>query len=136
MKARRVFEFVNPRDKRRGLNKKIKVGYGKKPSTKSWAILKFIEDAGEEGRSLTEIQKFIYFVINGAPYGEDWFYEKTPSRRSRGYWATALYGGAKYDSEENKMIYDKGLLGKYCRKNEKGKWVLDRYPKPGKNIYY
>jgi len=126
--------------------KSLGLGYGNKPLRKAWKILEFIRDAGEEGRGLTEIQKFIW-VLNGNSEEDFWkttqdshreYYQKmgksyNPSyrfphdklRSTRGYYSTALYGGSS----------NTGLLNKYCRKNEKGKWVLERMPEPGENIY-
>ena len=158
MKALKVFETI---DFKRGINSKdsleinefkrsqdskeaLKVGIGEKIlNTKAFKVLSFIADAGEEGRSTKEIQKYIYFDLNNAPHGEDWFEKKSDlwgpdpqtgnwtkisggggSRASRGYWNTQLYS----------FLDRKGLLDYYCHKNDKGKWVLDRWPERGKPI--
>ena len=120
--------------------KNLDIGYGNKPKFKAWKVLEFIRSKGEEGIGLQEIQEYIYFDLNKAPYGKDWFYEKDPikyysgvkyggGRQSRGYWCTNLYGANSRWSESS------GLLTKYCHKNKNGKWVLDRMPKPGENIF-
>lgn len=124
--------------------KSIGLGYGNKMKTSSWKILEFIGSKGEEGAGLTEIQKYIYVDLQGKPEAEFWepttkrfkeyyedrgrparaSYEKT--RASRGHWNTNLYGSSR----------NPGLLHKYCRKNPiTKKWVLERMPKPGENIY-
>ena len=102
-----------------------------KLKTTAWKVLEFIREAGEEGRSLQEIQKFIYFDINGAPLGHSWFYEKDPwhgTRRSRGYWNTALYS-----SPPNGNYY--GILKAWCKKNDRRKWVIRRMPRKGENLF-
>ena len=118
--------------------KDMNIGYGKKPLTSSWKILEFIKSKGEEGASLTEIQHFIWVDLQGHDEKEFWekqyvqgYNYKTkqayPSslRKTRGHWNTALYGGSQFN----------GLLHQYCKKNEKGKWVLIKWPKPGENIF-
>jgi len=132
-KAQTIFEFKKPSSEE-DFRKKL-FGYGNKPNTKAWKLLKFIGSKGEEGAKLKEIQEYIYFEINKAPFGKDWFYEKDPTwnfkdkeiflRRSRGYWNSQLYGTYR----------QAGLLNKYCHKNKNRKWVLTRMPKPGENIY-
>jgi len=122
--------------------KSLGLGYGKKPETKAWKILEFIRDGGEEGRSYTEIQEFIWILGGGSKDSfwkkdkDRWDYKsqtlKEPGlRSSRGYYSTALSGtGGWYGGGI------KGLLHTYCRKNpETKKWVLDRMPNPGENIY-
>jgi len=127
--------------------KALDLGYGGKIKTKAWKILKFIGEAGDVGRGLTEIQKFIwslnspdadfekttiahkieYYKKRGKEYDRDILpYEKT--RASRGYWNTQLYGSSG-------MKPHPGILNKYCKKNDKGKWVLVRMPRPGENIF-
>lgn len=107
--------------------------------TKAFKILQFIASKGQEGASLTEIQYFIWTEIR--KFSEKDFWKKTQTwdydshtrrytrekfiRASRGFYTTALYGGWHYP----------GLLHKYCKKNEKGKWVLVRWPKGNENIY-
>ena len=117
------------------------LGYGKKQETKAWKVLEFIGSKGEEGAGLTEIQRFIWTELNKYPLdnfektsGDKWgfagdsyrnnSYNKT--RASRGYWTTRLYG----------THWEPGLLPKYCKKKPgTKKWVLDRMPAPGENIY-
>jgi len=130
--------------------KAMNIGYGNKMKTKFWKALEFIRSKGEEGASTKEIQEYIYFEINKAPLGKDWFEEKDKgrwnyktneydpnkigSRRSRGYWNSTFYS---YDDRRGGgRLKKKGLLDYYCHKNEKGKWVLDRMPKQGENIMY
>lgn len=121
MRAKRVFEFEKGGDPKKSLN----LGHGKHVKTKGFKILDFIAQAGKEGRSFTEIQKFIWTEIRG--YKEEDFWKKdTPATRlSRGTYTTGLYG----------TQFQKGLLTTYCHKNEKGKWVLDRFPRPDENMY-
>lgn len=100
-----------------------------KTDTNAWKILDFIRKAGDEGVSFTEIQYFIWTKLKG--FDPDNFYKKSTdysgkkSRGSRGYYATNLYGASNYE----------GLLPTYCRKNEKGKWVIKRMPGEGENVY-
>ena len=135
----------------RGLDpaKALGIGYGNKPKTKAWKVLDFIGSKGESGASLTEIQHFIWTEINGNPEKEFWEKSKVwgykkqenpngilpvdvwgqldqGTRKTRGYWATNLYGGSWYGP---------GLLRNYCTKNAEGRWVLDHMPKPGENIF-
>ena len=140
MKAKFVFETLKMFKRSQDVNKSLDIGHNKKMDTKAWKVLEFIGEAGEEGRSLTEIQKFIFIDLNGR--SEEEFYEKSRGgyqindvggqywdphmpgpRRTRGYWTTALYytGG--------------GLLNNYCEKNENDKWVLRRYPERNENFY-
>jgi hypothetical protein len=126
--------------------KSLGLGYGTKPLRKAWKILEFIRSKGEEGASLTEIQKFIwilngyseqdfektsldrtkeYYKSIGKDYNPGFKFPHNDLRASRGYYSTGLYGARS----------NKGLLHKYCKKNEKGKWVLVRMPDPGENIY-
>jgi hypothetical protein len=48
------------------------------------------------------------------------------SRVTRGRYCDALYGT---------RFGIRGLLPQYCEKNDKRKWVLMRYPRPGEKIY-
>jgi len=101
----------------------MNIGLGPKfLHSKSYKILNFIREAGEEGRSYMDIIKFIYFEVNGAPYGLDYF----KNGRGRGYWASGLY--TRSDKK-------RGLLNEYCRKNDKGKWVFVRFPSRNENIF-
>lgn len=117
MKAKLVKESLYPKKK-----------YGNKPNAKSWKILEFIKSKGKRGASLQEIQHYIWVFLDQKPPEDFWKkddYTWSKKRSSRGHWATALYGSGAYP----------GLLHKYCKKNEKGKWVLVRMPNPGENIY-
>jgi len=113
-----------------------------KEKTKAWRILEFIGSKGNEGASLTEIQFFIWTVLDGNSEesfwkkGEVWkwtgheseygrSFRESKARQTRGHWCTALYGGP---------FYHTGLLHEYCIK-EKEKWVLDKMPVAHKPIY-
>ena len=99
----------------------------KKTAEKSLEVLNYINNSGSEGCSLTEIQYFIYVVLNNK--SEKSFFKKckyTKLRKTRGYWCDALYGTNSY----------KGLLKNYCSKNLNNKWVLDRYPNENENMYH
>jgi hypothetical protein len=125
--------------------KSMGLGYGNKMNTKGWKVLKFIQSFGEEGASLTDIQKFIFVELNGRD--EEDFWKKSQGRwdhsqdkwdskaigprASRGYWNTYLYGNGMGAWGGHK----EGLLNRYCHKNEKGRWVLDEMPAPGANIF-
>ena len=115
MRALFVFEAFT-----RGLDPKKAMGIGLNPKskTKSWKILDFIKNKGEEGASLKEIQYFIWTEINHKP--EEEFWEKSDDyswtnrsgkrinvsgqRKSRGYWNTNL------------LFSGPGLLYKYCKR--------------------
>lgn len=116
--------------------KSLGLGYGNKMDTKAWKILQFIGSKGEEGAGLTDIQKFIWTELQERSLkdfemssNDKWGYNypslNNKTRATRGYYNTNLYGSGSKP----------GLLHKYCRKNEKGKWVLVRMPDPGENIY-
>jgi len=132
---RRVTDFVPAAER----NKTKK----DKSETKAWKILEFIGSKGEEGVGLTEIQKFIWVNLFGKSEESFWKTEKvhkygghgpanfanrkeTTARTTRGIYGTNLYGAVYAFS---------GLLHEYCKKNAKGKWVLDHMPEPGKPIY-
>lgn len=97
-------------------------------------VLQFIEDAGPEGRSFVEIQKFAYEYTHGeGSYNADTIPSKTHKYSSsgdgkeykyrtggnphRGYWS----GGFKTPSPDDRGF---GHLMKYIIKNENGKWIL------------
>ena len=133
MRARTINETF-----KRGLDPKkaMNIGIHPRHKTKSWKILEFIDSFGKEGVRYTDIQKYIYFELNKAPFGPDYFSMEEPKkwhskdyprqRAGRGYWATNLYG----------TYAKRGLLRNYCVKNDKGKWVLDHYPsRERKNLY-
>jgi hypothetical protein len=125
MKAKLVSETLNEFHQTGDPLNKLNLGFGNHPKTKSFKILNFIGSKGEEGVSFTEIQHFILVTLGGMP--EEEFWEKSDDcRKTRGSWCTNLYGSA-YHSE--------GLLTTYCHKNTKGKWVLDKLPYAGENIY-
>ena len=137
MRARTVFEkFTEDSDPIKDLG----IGYKKRIIlSKTWKILEFIKSKGEEGASLFEIQQYIWAELNDKDPQE--FTEKsqyttcdkygklqpTQLRKTRGYWATALYGGYDY----------KGILYRFCKKNPKTKkWVFVRFPSPAERLYY
>jgi len=74
-------------------------------------VLEFIYESGEEGRRYTDIVKFIIEEIKQmGPYSRD---------QHRGYWSTNLTGaGGMFGGPIT------GLLPRYCKKNENGRWVL------------
>jgi len=121
--------------------KDLGIGYDKRQvNSKSWKVLEFIESKGEEGASYTEIQHYIWTELNNKPEEEFWekrktwginpktgIYYETRRRKSRGYWSTQLSGSYAFDW--------KGLLPTFCKKNEKGKWVLKRMLRPKEKFY-
>jgi hypothetical protein len=112
--------------------KSMGLGYGDKLNTKAWKVIMFIKNAGEEGVGLTDIQKFIWTEIQGLPEADFWKkdsirgYGNKPLRQSRGWWIRPLYGGGYSNTQ--------GIFSKFCKKNDKGKWVLVRMPEPGENL--
>jgi hypothetical protein len=91
--------------------------------------LRYIYDAGEEGRSYTEIQRF-YYELEGKTRDRDEYTEKPGggwdsekvnreynSTKDRGIGATMLSGG-DYRGLQT------GILHAFCTKNDKGKWIL------------
>ena len=98
-------------DFRRGQDpiKSLRLGYGNKPDKKAWKILEFIGSKGEEGAGLIELS-------SNDKWGYNYHFPYNKTRATRGYYSTNLYGSGSKP----------GLLHKYCRKNEKGKWVLER----------
>ncbi len=126
---------------KRGQNPRKSLGIGLNKSlmnTKSWKVLEFIESKESDGgATLTEIQEFIYFELNGAPKGKDWFYKKDEfgQRVSRGYWTTQLYSWSGYGYGFRRYDYGyerKGIFG-YCEKRN-GKWFLKKYPREGERF--
>jgi len=138
MRAKFVFEkFKKESDSIKDLG----IGYSKRIlDSISWKILEFIKSKGEEGASLTEIQYYIWTELEGHDPKEFWekslrnYYKYDPvtkqtitykkqdkSRKTRGHWNTQLY----YHN----------LLNKFCRKNDKGKWVFVKFPEPGQKFY-
>ena len=140
MRAKLVKESISFK---RGQSSKdtLELGFGSKiMNTKAFKVLEFIADSGEEGRSFTEIQRYIYFDINKAPKGEDWFDKKTQGRWNdkKGHWDDHVKGSrvsrGYWNAQLGSFLDRKGLLDYYCEKNEKGKWVLKRWPKRGEAI--
>lgn len=77
-------------------------------------ILEFIYEAGNEGRSYTDIVRFIVETIKGETY--NW-------KTHRGYGSGQLTGiPGHHWTNQGAQKY--GLLYKYCKKNENGRWVL------------
>jgi hypothetical protein len=123
--------------------KDLGIGYEKRQlDSKSWKVLEFIESKGEEGASFTEIQHFIWTKLNNKSEEDFWrkgskkwsyipgkgySWGREGTRLSRGYWTSQLYGTGETDW--------KGLLPTFCKKNEKGKWVLKRMLRPKEKFY-
>jgi hypothetical protein len=80
--------------------------------TKAERVLRFIRDAGLEGRSFTDIQSFIMAMNGLIPPGT-----KRPYS-SRGYWCDYLTSGGMYSRRP-------GILNKFCiRHPTTGRWIL------------
>ena len=138
MRARLVFEkFAEKSDPIKDLG----IGYKKRIlESHTWKILEFIKSKGEEGASLTEIQRYIWVDLekkDPEEFEEKQYYRgydykrgetyPTMIRKTRGHWNTALYGGYNYQ----------GILHGICRKNPKTKkWVFERFPRPDERLYY
>lgn len=103
-----------------------------KQHTKSWKILRYILDAGKEGRSFTEIQYYIWTELDGKDpddfYNQrsfNWGKDKlgkppyTGPRASRGHWSTNL----------NRILY------KWAHKNADGRWVISEMPEYNDLLY-
>lgn len=130
MRAKLVHENIGFK-RGRDPYKSLGIGYGKKRLTKGWKILEFIKESGNEGRSLIEIQHFIWTELQGYDPDEFWKKESYNNlRKSRGYYCTNLYGSGGMFAGSNE-----GLLIRWCKKNDKGKWIIDKWPKPGDNLY-
>jgi hypothetical protein len=141
MRAKFIFEKFTENDSDPIAD--MHIGYpAKQLNTKAWKILDFIRSKGEEGASFTEIQHFIWVELQGGKEKDFWKKEEvrtgwwrsggesvTKQRASRGNYCTNLYGCGSYYTGH------RGLLHKYCKKNDKGKWVLVRMPKPYEAIY-
>ena len=123
--------------------KDMGIGYTPRQlNSKTFKVLDFIKSKGEEGASFTEIQYYIWTVLNGNDSEEFWQKSKVDTwdynlnrrgttkyiRKTRGYWTTQLFG-----SPGN----HEGLLHMCCKKNpETKKWVFVKYPGAGgKPIY-
>jgi hypothetical protein len=129
MKAKLVEKFQRGQDPIKSMG----LGYGSKRETIAWKVLEFIKSKGEEGASFTEIQKLAWMLGHPDRSEEDFYEKNEPTkwypnaqRKTRGYWTTNF--GA-YSGRERR-----GLLDYYCKKNDKGKWVIARWPKPGENL--
>lgn len=93
---------------------------------KTAQVLSFIGNSGKDGRTFSEIQRFVV-EMNGLNYDEknvDYYYP-TPTgpaaryvRRYRGYWTAALCGTNGFYSKPRI-----GILKKYCEKVGK-KYIL------------
>jgi hypothetical protein len=148
MKAKYVNECLN--EKFADVTDPIKdmnIGYPESQLNRAaWKILKFIEEKGEEGASLTEIQFFIWTECEG--HNPEKFWKKEPvrnynpktklmydtsARRTRGHWNTRLIGSNNGNHGER---YPQGILLTYCHKNPNNKkWVLTRLPKPNEKFF-
>ena len=129
--------------------KSMGIGYGNKMKTDAWKILEFIKSKGQEGASFTEIQKFGW-IISGR--SEEDFHKKMSElpkyadimktgwlkdqRASRGWGVGKLMGsGYAHTRGGNGNSRARiGLLNRFCKKNEKGKWVLVRMPEVGEPL--
>lgn len=135
MKAKFIFEkFKQNSDPIKDMG----IGYSKKQlNSKAFKILSFIRSKGEEGASLTEIQFYIWTELNGYSAESFWEKDRTGKRLSRGYWTTNLYGHSIYSYVSRNIAYGepRGILYKFCIKNNKGKWVLKRMPRPNERFY-
>ena len=74
--------------------------------TDKYRVLRFIYDAGVQGRSYSEITKFVVEELRGRTY----------TRNDRGYWATNLLGTG-YNAS--------GILRDYCEKKVVRPAILD-----------
>jgi len=135
---------------KRGANPHERLGLGKfrhpRHETLSWKILEFIEESKEVGRSLKEIQlwlwlkngndeKTFYSVLPKAYYSHiDPIEYKGKGRASRGYYNTLLLGGRYPTNNASNRKYKLGLLKAWCKKNENGKWIIDKMPEPHENL--
>jgi len=144
MRARFVFEkFTEKGDP----IKQMGIGYPESQlETMSWKILKFIENKGEEGASLTEIQHYIWVDLEGHAEKDFWktypirqydnkrgVVHNTFARRTRGHWNTRLLGGAIGSFGHR---YYQGLLLTYCKRNPVTKrWTLVRLPNPNEKFF-
>jgi ankyrin repeat protein len=132
-KGRVVKESLNEKfEKESDPIKDIGIGYSKRMlNSMSMKILQFLENKGEEGASLKEIQYFIWIENGNDPkkfFEKSDYYGRTISqRKTRGYWNTNLLGSS-YSHE--------GLLHKFCKQNpETKKWILKRYPEFKEKFY-
>lgn len=92
-------------------------------NTKTMKLLKWI-GSKSNGATFTEIQHYIFVVLNGNSEEDFWKKDENGLRQTRGYWATALYGASAYH----------GILPRFCKKIN-GKWVLDKLPKDDETLY-
>jgi len=98
-------------------------------TTMAWKLLAWIGTQSPLGVTLTEIQFYIWTVLEGKSasefYEPGYSYDGNNLRKTRGHWCTALYGG---------FYYHGGLLHLYCDKVN-GRWVLTHMPKENEIIY-
>lgn len=124
---------------KRGGNPHEKLRLGKfrhpKSDTLAWKILEYIDSFKEEGASLKEIQLFIWLEVG---HKEEDFYRKTNpeynQRDTRGYFSTVLSGGHWPVNNSTNRKYRLGLLHAWCKKNEKRRWVIAKWPEPHENL--
>lgn len=145
--VRAVFEFEEDMNSYKSL--RIGQHQHKRSNSTGWKILKFISSKGDEGARFTDIQHFIYVTINGGTEedfwekGDNWAYDERNNRhkivqrrKTRGYWNTNLYGSPGYDSKQKRFIDSKTYaLLRFCKKNDKGKWIIDRWPDYDENLF-
>ncbi|NJO89546.1 MAG: hypothetical protein HC831_11800 [Chloroflexia bacterium] len=139
MKSKKVFESLGFK---RGVDPKyaMGLGLGKHKDTKAVKVLEYIGEAGEEGKTFTEIQYFIWTEIRGKSPAEFWEKEKNPyysmgQRKSRGTWTSSFYNyeGSRWDKPP---AIKRGLLSYYCEKTPEGKWGQKQLPRANSNIHW
>ena len=86
-------------------------------NSKAVQVLALIESTGTKGMRFTDIQRVAFALTHPG---------KKFTRKNRGFWASNLAGKGKYhglNSYTNHIPTDLGLLGRFCTKNEEGRWV-------------
>ena len=96
-----------------------------KENTMSWKLLTWLGSKSTQGATLTDIQYYIWTMLENKDGNEFYHKDHQNQRKTRGHWNTQLYGG---------YYYHGGLLHLYCQKIN-GKWVLKNMPKPNEKIY-
>lgn len=113
----------------RKIEKKGPQKYRNQEGNQRLSLLRFIWEAGEEGRSYTDIKKYLFDLssTDGKRYREDrdprtgtYVFKgerEFDPKYDRGLGNTLLYGS-------DWMGQPTGILQAHCTKNEKGKWML------------
>jgi len=134
MKAKLVKDCLNEKfsDKTDPI-KDMNIGYpASQMNSYSWKILKFIEEKGEVGAKLGEIQYFIWTELEGHDPTEFWE-KRFGGRKTRGHWNTRLIGSSSSGWGDK---YYQGILYTYCKKDPVTKrWILKRLPKPREKFF-